>query len=385
MNAPLDAIRGMRPITSRTLVLAGILSLLAHLVIYGGYRLVKTWHFSGYDRLMAAITPKPSPLPSVLIKWLIPAPKPVDKPPALPTPSRELTIVLPPPAPAVFVPVDPMTASTEEPKDPKYYSDKNSLAANPTIKKESDQPNIEGRQTHVPRTTDSQPVPLKPLPAQNPQPRPPDRQPSDEGESADVARPLQPATAPPQPEPLQPTEQRPPGNLALARPTEAVKPSPPASPRAEPGPERPATQPARPRTLVEARARMQDSAIAGEKMKQEGGVKNRLTMSALDAKATPYGAYDAMIVTAVQQRWYDLLDRSRFSRDRRGKVVVDFQLHASGRVTDVEVVENTVGDFLASLCQMAITDPAPYGKWPEEMQRVFPGRVRKVRFTFFYD
>ncbi|WCJ58634.1 hypothetical protein NXS98_13015 [Fontisphaera persica] len=385
MSEPANATGWVRPLASRTLAWAAVVSLVVHLALYSGYRVVKSWHWAGYEKVMAAITPKPSDAPAILMKWLIPKPKPEEKKSTPRLEPRELAILLPQPPPQIFVPVDPLAATQEEPPQARYYSDKNSRAANPEIKKESDQPNLDGKQTRIPRATESAPTPVRPQPQQNPQPRPPDRQPAEEAPEADVARPLQPATAPPQPEPRPPAERQPPGNLALARPSEALLPQPPPRPPAEPGPERPATPPARVRTLVEAKARMQDNAIAGQKMKQEGGVKNRLAISALDAKATPFGAYDAMIVAAVQQRWYDLLERARFSGDRRGVVVVDFQLHASGRVSDVELVESTVGDFLASLCQMAITDPSPYAKWPPEMQRLFQGGVRKVRFTFYYD
>ncbi|MCX8156216.1 MAG: hypothetical protein N3J91_07200 [Verrucomicrobiae bacterium] len=384
MNGQADTVGGLRPVASRALAMAAVVSLLVHLVLYGGYRMVKAWHWTGYEKVMAALTPKPSNLPAVLMKWLMPTPKPEDKKTTPRLEARELAIILPRPPPQVFVPVDPLAATAEEPPNARYYSDKNSRAANPEIKRESDQPNIDGRQTRIPRAVDTEPTRLQPQPQQNVQPRPPDRQPAEEAPEAEQAQPLQPATAPPS-EPRPPAERQPPGNLAMARPTERVLPAAPPRPPAEPGPERPATPPARARTLVEARARMQDNTIAGQKMKQEGGVKNRLSLSALDARATPFGAYDAMIVAAVQQRWYDLLERSRYSGDRRGMVVVDFQLHASGRVSDVELVESTVGDFLASLCQMAITDPAPYAKWPPEMQRLFQGGVRKVRFTFYYD
>jgi hypothetical protein len=385
MNGQADTAGWARPLASRTLAWAAVVSLLVHLALYGGYRLLKTWHWAGYEKVMAAITPKPSAAPALLMQWLIPTPKPPAPTLAPRLEPRELASLLPQPPPQVFVPVDPLAATAEEPPNARYYSDKNSRAANPEIKKESDQPNLDGQQTRIPRTADTEPTRLQPQPQQNPQPRPPDRQPAEKAPEADTARPAQPATAPPAPEPRPPAERQSPGNLAFARPSEAIQPATPPRTPAEPGPERPASPPARPRTLVEAKSRMQDNSIAGRKMKQEGGVKNRLAISALDAKATPFGAYDAMIVAAVQQRWYDLLERSRFSGDRRGVVVVDFQLHASGRVSGVELVESTVGDFLASLCQMAITDPAPYAKWPPEMQRLFAGGVRKVRFTFYYD
>lgn len=184
-----------------------------------------------------------------------------------------------------------------------------------------------------------------------------------------------------------------PGNLAMAKPVERPslnigkaleKPGQGEQHREDPSIE-PAPKTTRPRSLIEARSRMQDNPIAGKKMQQEGGVRNRLAFSALDAKATPFGAYDTMMVAAIQARWDNLLERARYSSDKRGRVVIQFRLHSTGRITDVTLGDNTVGDFLASVCQSAIMDPAPYPKWPPEMQRLFSGGYREVRFTFYYD
>ena len=61
--------------------------------------------------------------------------------------------------------------------------------------------------------------------------------------------------------------------------------------------------------LAEAR---QQAGLAGEKMKQEGGVR-RGGQLAVDAKATPFGEYDAAWIRAVQEQWYNLLDNSSLS------------------------------------------------------------------------
>jgi outer membrane biosynthesis protein TonB len=140
----------------------------------------------------------------------------------------------------------------------------------------------------------------------------------------------------------------------------------------------------RPRTLAEARARLQD-APPGQKMKQAGGVKRRLEFSALDAKATPFGAYDAAFVNAVSDRWYALLEDKRYDGYQRGKVVLQFALNSDGRITDMNVLEATVGLDLSLICEMAVLDPAPYAPWPSDLRRLVEGNQRKVQFTFYYN
>lgn len=135
----------------------------------------------------------------------------------------------------------------------------------------------------------------------------------------------------------------------------------------------------RPRTLVEARTQQ---GLAGQKMRQDGGVGRRGRLS-LDVKATPFGAYDAAFIAAVQQRWYDLLENSPFTQ-RSGKVVLEFRLMEDGRITDMKVMDNDVGDLLGSFCQKAVQDPAPYPKWPSDMKRMINAKFREVTFTFYY-
>ena len=166
-----------------------------------------------------------------------------------------------------------------------------------------------------------------------------------------------------------------PGDLTLA------KPSP--TPRKAEGDANEA-KPARPRTLKEALARQQDSRLPGEKMKQDGGVQRRNQMASLDTKATPFGAYDAALMEAISQRWYTLLDERDYASDSRGKVVLQFRLHYDGRVTDMNVAENTAGEVLGLICQKAVLDPAPFAAWPSDMRRTL-GDIRSIQFTFYYN
>jgi TonB family protein len=162
------------------------------------------------------------------------------------------------------------------------------------------------------------------------------------------------------------------GDLAMAKPETKLQPDAGTA-------ERP-----RPRTILEAKMREeQRNQVSGQKMKQEGGVRHRLDISSFDVKASPYGAYDLALIDAIQQRWNDLLDSRQFALDRTGKVVVQFTLNYDGRVSDVEIVESTVGDTLAYVCRLAITDPSPFPKFSTDMRRQF-GDTRPVRFTFNY-
>ena len=142
-------------------------------------------------------------------------------------------------------------------------------------------------------------------------------------------------------------------------------------------------KPKRPRTLLEAQ--LQKGLIPGRKMKQEGGVKRERIVSSLDVRASPFGAYDAAIIAAVQKCWYDLLDSRQYARDRVGRVTLRFRLNSDGSISELAFVENTVDLGLGLLCQSAIKDPSPYARWPTDMRRLIGADYREVTFTFYYN
>jgi Rps23 Pro-64 3,4-dihydroxylase Tpa1-like proline 4-hydroxylase len=234
--------------------------------------------------------------------------------------------------PLVFVEVNPEQTTADAPKNTKYYSSQNSRAANPEADRDTNVPQLNGKQTEIAKTED-------------------------------VTRPnfskLQPAT--PQVN-QQPEARRPmlePGDLTLAK-LEDFR------------------QQERPRTLQQAHR------LPGQQMKQEGGVHRQALVPSFDVKATPFGAYDAAFIEAVTQRWYDLLDSRQFARDRSGKVILRFHLNYDGRISDMNVTENTVGDVLGYVCQKAVMDPAPYAKWPTDMREMMNSDYREITFTFYY-
>ena len=258
----------------------------------------------------------------------------------------------------IFVEVSPAQATKEAPKNPKFYSAQNSIASNTDSEKDTDTPKIEGTQIHVPKTEDTPRSKAMPL-----QPSPPKE-----------------ATPPPQETPkvveAQPKSAPKPGDIAMIKPTD-LKPE-------ETKTEKPAeeTPRMRPRTIAQA---MQQNGLVGEKMKQDGGAKNRRMPVSFDALGTAFGDYDQRIIAAIQQRWYDLLDNQHVSLNRVGKVVVQFRLNYDGRITDMSVAEKEVDDLQAYLCQKAITDPGPYERWPTKMRQTVGADFREVKFTFYYE
>ena len=228
----------------------------------------------------------------------------------------------------------------------KDYSSKNSRAADPT-KGDKENPQLNGKQTeivkteNVPRPTVSKLQPAPPEPLQKPAPS--------------VAQPKPLVTKP--------------GDLTLGKPETWDKPVPQEEPR--------------PRTVKQALAQ-QSQRLPGPQMRQDGGAHRQALVPSLDVKSTPFGAYDAALVEAVTDRWYSLLDGQQFAMDRSGKVTLRFRLNYDGTITEMNVVQNTVGDLLGYVCQKAITDPAPYAPWPSDMRRMVGENYREITFTFYY-
>ena len=245
----------------------------------------------------------------------------------------------------IFLEVPASMASEEAPEDSKYYSTQNSRAADEQSEKETPQPKIEGTQDKVPRIIDSKPASLaKPTP---PEPKPPT----------------------PEPKPKPPTPKSETLNPIVAKP----------EPKLEPKPE-PEPKPRRPRTVAEAK---QLAMVQGQKMKQDGGVKKRATIVGLDAKASPFGDYDARLIAAIQNRWNQILDQ--YYLPSVGQVVLTFNLWSDGKVSNVQVERSTVNTILALKCERAVKEPSPYAPWPEKMHDEIGSDRRFVRFTFYYN
>jgi outer membrane biosynthesis protein TonB len=343
--APQTSLRLERAESSR-LAWAFAVSLILHISAFGTYELGKKLHWWENIHLPAWL--EHTKLLTELLQK-----KEVQPPPE---PKREI--------PLVFVDVSPAQVTPDPPKQSEFYSDKNSKAANPEpTKEDAPLPKIDGEQIKIVKTEDVPRAETHPL-----QPAPPPPQPLQPAQPKEETK----ETAEPKEEP-KPKPTMTPGDLALAKPDVIQRKDPGEAPRE------------RPRTIAEALARQPNSQLAGQKMKQDGGVKRRAVVSSLDTVATPFGAYDAAIIAAVQNRWYYLLDNRNYASDQRGVVTIKFRLHSDGSVTEISLVEHSVDLALSLLCQSAIADTAPYAKWPSDMRRLVGADFREVTFTFFYN
>src|SRR5580704_5023870 len=119
------------------LFVALVMSLLIHLVIWGGFEVGKKYGWWQHLHMPAWA--------HQVVKKIQPTPKPTEQD----TP------------PTIFVEVTQPDATP--PKNTMYYSDKNSHAANPDEDKNSNQPKLNGKQKDIPKTEDT-PRQTKPQP-----------------------------------------------------------------------------------------------------------------------------------------------------------------------------------------------------------------------------
>lgn len=321
------------------LVTALALSLLAHLALVGGLEIGARLGWVSAMMLPSFLRPSADSLPKI-------------NPPEMKSAQNQ-----PRELPLLFVDVDPTTV-TDAPKDTKNYAAANSRAANPDLKLESAKPNLAGQQTEMLKPTESSRAKAFPL---QPSPPPPPA----------VER----TTAPPKPQ-----EAAKPGDTARSKPANAPVVGEDLSKRAgEPVPE----TPPRPRTLAAARSQMSPT-LPGVQTKQDGGVQRRAAISAVDARGTPLGAYDAEFIAAVQNCWYQLIDDSPAGALTSGKVQVKFRLHDDGTIRGARVDSTSVTGIATYICQRAIEKPSPYRPWPEPMRREIGVTYREITFTFHY-
>ena len=322
-------------VETRRVTWALALSLAVHLLTWGTYELGKRldwWELPRWPHWVQQLVKKVEPPP--------PPPQTVTEP--------ALTFL------------DVSQESPTAPEKAKYYSNKNSRAANQKLEQESNQPDIQGKQKDMPKTEDV----LRPVFSKNP-PAPATPSPAEPTpqEAAKEAAEAKKAT----------TASKQAGDLTMGKPTPNQKPQPETTPATKP----------RPRTLKQARAQ-QAKQTPGRAMALPGGIHRIALSPSLDAKATPFGAYDAQLIDAVTSCWWDLLDSSQFALDRTGSVTVHFRLNQDGTATEVEIIRNNVGELLGYVCVNAIQEAGPFAPWPSDLVREYGQNFRDYVFTFDY-
>jgi hypothetical protein len=247
----------------------------------------------------------------------------------------------------------------QQPKDAKYYSENATVAANPEnpTGKKGETPFLEGTETRV-MSAKSVPfdagVPAPPAP-----PAPP---------PAAAAKPAPAVVEPPKAvvvEGLKKVEEK--KTTLLAHSTPAP---PPVIPVAPPAP-------------AIAPAAVPEQEVAALKSKLTATGVSARGVAAFNVASSPFGEYDKKIVTAVQSRWYALIQRYGVY-ERAGTVIIHFELHDDGSVKDLSREENSAGEILALFCEKAVVDSAPFDPLPDSLRVLVGKEPRDVNFTFYY-
>ena len=252
--------------------------------------------------------------------------------------------------PQIFIDVD--QSDPVPPKKTIFYSDQNSHVASVDSDKNSNLPKLNGKRPDTFKTED-----IARLSKAQASPPPSEQlHPSPEKTSAEKENPSSPLNL---------------GDVKVTKPAEN-----PNTANQKPAPQ----QPPRPRTLKEA---MEQKHLPGVQMKLNGGAHARI-QAAFDVAKSSFGDYDRGVIDAVTEHWYNLLDKQNFAMDRTGQVAIRFKLEYDGTVRDVQVLQSNVGDLWTIVCQAAIEDSAPFGKWPDDMRREIGANYREITFTFNY-
>lgn len=169
---------------------------------------------------------------------------------------------------------------------------------------------------------------------------------------------------------MAPTPQPPPPQ-SLAGPGQAP---PRVVPKPAPAPV--AANPDRPR------AELIPSGTAGLLLRNAVGV-NRAGVLGINARFSNYGDYTQRMLEAVQSSWWSIIERSRFEGVSRGQVIIRFQLHRDGTVTDTTILASEVTRVMSLACKDAVMAPAPYDIWRADMVALY-GESDTVTINFFY-
>jgi hypothetical protein len=161
--------------------------------------------------------------------------------------------------------------------------------------------------------------------------------------------------------------------IEVYRPQPMVEPMPQEGDGAGGSPEAKAQPRPRPRLAPEL--------ITGPLMRSEGSARRRGSLS-IDATFSEFGEYEQQFYAAIQTGWYQEIEFFQ-PIDTATRVVIQFTLHADGRVTDVKTVQSTASKVATFICETAISKRSPFRPWTKEMVQVF-GQERTLNVAFYY-
>ena len=257
-----------------------------------------------------------------------------------------------------FVETDKSKESAEKPKEQKFESNANSLAASqappsgdlPQPSQDGTNSPLQDLETHdfSLQTQGSTPQPQLPPPSESKPTPPPAATPTPDPEQLAMLT----STPPP---PIKPDETQP-----SPTPESATSVAPPV-PR--PQPEAPSSH---------YQAQKQQKRIAGS-------ISNR-GPSSVNAVGTPLGRYQKLMYDAVGARWYQHT-HERQDLISIGTTRLTFTVDRMGKVNNLRVIENTANETFANICLQSVQE-LKLPPIPEELVGTLPSEGLQQELTF---
>ena len=134
-----------------------------------------------------------------------------------------------------------------------------------------------------------------------------------------------------------------------------------------------------------ARPKLSPDLIHGPLMKSTTSAP-RTGQIAIECRLHPYGVYIQEMLQSIEEQWNQLARGSvhYLQRDRLpGRITLRFKLEASGKISNLERVDNEGYSLAAELCRQAIASRVPFGEWTEKMVKDF-GKSDQITINFQY-
>ncbi len=332
----------------------------------------------------------------MLAVWLTPRHAPVPEPFRSPEQQNVRLELLPPPLEVEddpqFMRANP-DAPIEVPQDTQNYSHRDQVAAQEEAAplSEDNMPMLDGDREDSNRIVQGSPYEQAPMPAaqagqdsaeeatqleaapdRNPVWTPPeamDAEPEADEGLLSVVDPLDNPEIPEEPtedNELNPVEQRSPadGRGEAQTTAQAQQPSPQMR---EPRPDRPT---------------LRDNSF-GPLLRTFTGV-SRTGRISIDTRYSEFGAYWNRVLEAIERQWNNLVYNNQRSIQFNGsEVTIEFLISRDGSVTNVRVVQSSVGRLPETLAIDAIRSPAPFPDWtPEMIAQMGTSTVKRITFIY---
>jgi hypothetical protein len=95
--------------------------------------------------------------------------------------------------------------------------------------------------------------------------------------------------------------------------------------------------------------------------------------------------YSFALISTIYKDWRKRMDENHLTAPQHGEVVIVFQLHSNGNVSDIHAISSTAGVGPTALGELTIGLNAPYPPWPDDMLKTIGKPSMKITIKFQYE